>query len=104
MLPDDGDLNSIHSVMLDSTDEDTASPSTVDEDEDPYSTHLSGSFVPSTTQQMTKQETVRQTVQERQSHQQAAIPPTVSWPPSGSTPINELDTEGYISCAFPTLF
>ena len=26
----------------------------------------------------------------------------MSWPPSGATPINELNTEGYISCAFPT--
>ena len=31
-------------------------------------------------------------------------PPTVSWPPSGLIPINEFNTEGYISCAFPTLF
>ena len=39
------------------------------EDEDPYDTHFSGSFVPSTTQRMTEQETVRQSVQQRQSHQ-----------------------------------
>ena len=30
--------------------------------------------------------------------------PTVPWPPSSGTPINEFNTEGYISCAFPTLF
>ena len=53
---------------------------------------------------MTEQETVRQSVQERQPHQQQVAPPTVSWPPSGVTPINEFNTEGYISCAFPTLF
>ena len=52
---------------------------------------------------MTEQETVRQSVQERQSHQHSATP-TVSWPPSGGTPVNEFNTEGYISCAFPTLF
>ena len=105
MLPEDGDLSGLRSVTVDSTDEDTTSPSTLDEGEDPYSTHLSGSFVPSTTQRMTEQETVRQTVQERQRHRQpAAAPPTVSWPPSGSTPINEFNTEGYMSCAFPTLF
>ena len=47
MLPEDGDLTGLHSVTLNSTDEDTGSPS---EDEDPYSSHLSGSFVPTTTQ------------------------------------------------------
>ena len=40
MLPEDRHLSGIHSVMLNSTDEDTASPSTLDEDEDPYSTRL----------------------------------------------------------------
>ena len=48
MLPEDGDLSGLPSVTFDSTDEDTVSPA-LDEDEDPYSTHLSGSFVPSTT-------------------------------------------------------
>lgn len=84
MLPEDGDLSGLHSVTLDSTDEDTGSP-TWDEDENLYSTHLSGSFVPSTTQRMTEQETMRQTVQERQSHHQPTAPPTVSWLLSGST-------------------
>ena len=105
MLPENGNLSGIHSVTLNSTDEDTGSASTLDEDEDPYNTHLSGSFVPSTTQRMTEQETVRHTVQERQSlRQPAAAPPTVPWSPSSSTPINEFNTEGYMSCAFPTLF
>ena len=70
---------------------------------DPYDAHLPGSFVPSTAQRLTEQETVRQSVQERQADQPVA-PPTVSWPPSGGTPINEFNTEGYISCAFPTWF
>ena len=26
------------------------------------------------------------------------------WPVTGTNPINEFNTEGYISCAFPTLF
>ena len=70
---------------------------------DPYDAHLPGSFFPSTAQRLTEQETVRQSVQERQADQPVA-PPTVSWPPSGGTPINEFNTEGYISCAFPILF
>ena len=93
MLLEDGDPSGIHSVTLGFTDEDTASPSTLDECEDSYNTHPSGSFVPSTTQRMMEQKTVRQTVQERQSHRQpAAAPTTVSWLPSGSTPINEFNT------------
>jgi hypothetical protein len=47
ILPEDGDLSGLRSVVLDSTDEDTGSPYAHDE-EDPYSSHLSGSFVPST--------------------------------------------------------
>ena len=100
MLPEDGDVSGLHSVPLDSTEEDSESPSTQDEDEDPYIAHLSGSFIPSTTQRMTEQEAVRHAVQERQSHQQQVAPPTVSWPSSGSIPINEFNTEGYMSC-FP---
>ena len=49
---------------------------------------------------MTEQEAIRQSVQEPQSN----LPSTVAWPPAGETPINEFRTEGYISCAFPTLF
>ena len=96
LLLEDGNLNGLHS---DSTIDDPE-PLSV-QNEDPYDAYLSASFVPSTTQRMTEQETVRQSVQERQPHQ----PPTVSWPPRhGATPINEFNTEDYISCAFPTLF
>ena len=102
LLPEDGNLTGLRSVTLDSVADDSEAPSV--EDVDPYDAHLSGSFVPNTTQRLTEEETVRQSVQERQSHQQPVSPPTVSWPPSGLTPINEFSTEGYISCAFPTLF
>ena len=50
---------------------------------------------------MTEQETVRQCLQQQL---KAASPTTVPWPTIGSTPINKFTTEGYISCAFPTLF
>ena len=39
MLPEDGDLSRLHSVMLSLTDEDTASPSTLAEDEHPSTTN-----------------------------------------------------------------
>ena len=55
ILPQDGDLSGLHSVFLDSMEDDTDKQHG---DEDPYDTHLSGAFVPSTTQRMTEQETV----------------------------------------------
>ena len=78
LLPDDRNLNGLHSITLDSTVDDPEPLSALNED--PYDAHLSASFVPSTTQWMTEQETIRQSVQERQPHQQQVAPPTVSWP------------------------
>ena len=78
LLPDDRNLNGLHSITLDSTIDDPEPLSA--QNEDPYDAHLSASFVPSTTQWMTVQETIRQSVQERQPHQQQMAPPTVSWP------------------------
>ena len=43
-------------------------------------------------------------MQQRLSHQQQVPTPILSWPPSGEPPINKLNTEGYISCAFSTSF
>ena len=59
MLPEDGNLSGLHSVSLGSMEDDAGSPEAQHEDEDPYDTHLSGSFVPSATQWMAEQETVR---------------------------------------------
>ena len=51
---------------------------------------------------MTEQEAVQQSVEQRQapssSHQ------TLMWPSIGRMPLNEFTTEGYFTCAFPTLF
>ena len=78
LLPEDGNLNRLHSITLDSTIDDPELLCV--QNEDPYDAHLSASFVPSTNQRMTEQETVRQSVQERQPHQQQVASPTVSWP------------------------
>lgn len=59
-----------------------------------------GTFVPLVARKLSEEETIRQTVQDRSSNTQPFVP----WPKSGDTPINEFTTEGYISCAFPTLF
>ena len=101
LLPEDGNLTGLRSIALNSPADDQEA--TAAKDMDPYNAHLSGTFVPSIVRRLTEQETVRHLVQEHQSCQPEAHP-TVSWPPSGSTPINEFSTEGYISCAFPTLF
>ena len=66
LLPEDGNLNRLHSITLNSTIDDPEPLSA--QNEDPYDAHLSTSFVPSTTQWMTELETVRQSVQERQPH------------------------------------
>ncbi len=105
MLPEDGDLTDLTSVTVQSTADDQELPSA--EDLNPYDAHLSRTFVPNTVQRLTEQETIRQSVQDQHSvHPVTAPPPppTLSWPPSGVTPINEFNTEGYISCAYPTLF
>ena len=74
------------------------------QDVDPYNAHLARTFIPIVAHRLTVQETVRQSVQERQSDRSFTTPPMVAWPAAGATPINEFNTEGYISCAFPTLF
>ena len=85
-------------MTVDSPSDDSEVSST--QDVDPYDANLSRTFVPLTPPRITEQEAIRQSVQEQQSN----LPSTVAWPPAGETPINEFRTEGYISCAFPTLF
>ena len=58
MLPKNSNLSGLHTVSLDSTEEKTGLPEILDEEDDPYNSHLCGSFVPSTNQRMTEQETV----------------------------------------------
>ena len=99
LLPDDGNLSGLHTMAVQSEDGEEEAP--VRDDVDPYNAHLARTFVPMPPRGLTEQETVRQSVQ---SGQPPCAPPTVSWPASGGTPINEFNTEGYISCAFPTLF
>ena len=61
LLPDDGNLSGLRSVTLSCTaDDNKALPS---QGVDPYTVHLSASFVPSTARQCTEQETVRRSLQ-----------------------------------------
>ena len=94
-LPVDGDLTGLKSVEDPVLDEDEEQQPGDDKD-----THDRGSFVPVAARKLTEEESVRKSVAERQSPASEQILP---WPSRGETPINELTTEGYISCAFPTL-
>ena len=94
-LPEDGSLSSLREVEMDADDE--LELQTTD---DPNIQDFA-SFVPVVVRKMTEEESIRKSVQDRQS----AAPKltTVSWPQVGDSPISEFTTEGYISCAFPTL-
>ena len=64
------------------------------DDKDP---HDVSTFVPGVARKLTEQENIRKSISERQSE------PTIPWSEKGDAPINEFNTEGYMSCAFPTL-
>ena len=78
-LPEDGDLTDKCGVEI----------------EDATEKH-----VPVVARKMTEKDTIRKSVHHRQPTEDQVVP----WPENGSVPIDEFKTEGYISCAFPTLF
>ena len=68
------------------------------EDTDPADV---ATFIPVVARKMSEKDTIRKSVhQYRQPTEDQVVP----WPENGSVPIDEFNTEGYISCAFPTLF
>lgn len=89
--------------MLDTNtevEEEMQQPAT-NEDVDP---HDNSTFVPVVARKLSEEDTIRKTVQERQILSSSHLEQIVPWPKSGNTSINEFITEGYILCAFPTLF
>lgn len=97
LLPEDDNLSSLNSVTLDSG-VSHSGDQTSSQQEDPCNSQLVRSFVPLASNRSTEQEAIEQSIQ------QSDAPSTVPWPASGENPINEFNTEGYMSCAFPTLF
>ena len=94
LLPVDGHLSVIVTMSVES-----------DELEPPAQQHISPQNIPLTSTFVSMPTTGRMEQQTiRQSVQQPCAPPVLSWPSSSGTPINELTTEGYMFCAFPTLF
>ncbi len=93
-LPADGDLSTLMSTvnMGSSDDEYTNVPPSDDSDS---ISHLVTYFIPLPLRGVTEQEAIQQSVDGR-GH--------VSWSSTSGNPINEFTTEGYMSCAFPTLF
>ena len=108
-LPEDGSFFDILSVSVASNapeEEEKSEVQPADQmrnDSEQQSDELVRSFVPNATQQRTEQETVRQFVQGQPSSNQTSSS-TLMWPSIGGRPINEFKTEGYFSCAFPTLY
>ena len=104
-LPQDGNVSHLVSSTNDcstpATTTETVPPtgdgSELDDD------HLSHSFVPVSAPSMTEQEAVQQSVDQCQSSSSSSHTPLM-WPSIGGAPLNEFTTEGYFTCAFPTLF
>ena len=95
LLPNDGDLCGLTTMTVNTEEEKQPTR----DDINPYRAHLSSTFVPMPVWGRTEQQTIRQSIQ-----QPPCTPLTVSWPSTSATPVNEFNTEGYISCAFPSLF
>ena len=96
-LPDDGDLTDKCGVGIEDTAEKQEEEELPSEDTDPADV---ATFIPVVARKMTEKETIRKSVHHRQPTEDQIVP----WPENGSVPIDEFKTEGYISCAFPTLF
>ena len=96
LLPDDGELPGKYGLTVshDKVEEEEEEEEELSDDKDP---HDASTFVPGVARKLTEQENIRKSISERQSE------PTIPWPEKGDAPINEFNTEGYISCAFPTL-
>ena len=95
-LPEDGNLSGLTGIKTSRN---------VEEDipllENDENSHDAESFVPIAAQKLTELEAVKKSVADGQKSSPRNIVP---WLPRADAPINEFVTEGYISCAFPTLF
>ena len=99
-LPQNGNISQLVSIIEDTTTDSASTSNTAAAAEDDLcDEHLPQSFMPVAATSMTEQETVQQSVQQRQYSQ-----PALMWPTIGGIPLNEFTTEGYFTCAFPTLF
>lgn len=91
-LPIDGNLTPTLSTVNISSGEDVDTNPSQDVDNSDY---LANSFIPLPLQGVTEQEAIQRSVD-------GSGP--VRWPSTSGNAINEFTTEGYMSCAFPSLF
>lgn len=102
-LPLDGNLKDLKTIVAEK-------PAEIDQhveaaEDSELSNEMHQSFVPITVESVTEQENIRRSFEQPQSNQSASLSSTpISWPLVLGTPVNEFTTEGYFSCAFPTLF
>ena len=104
LLPENGNLPGLPSIVQDPSQAELMEGEQGDSlhTDDP---HFTQTFVPINHQKVTEEEAVKQTVDERQQLPTSSNPRHVlMWPPCEDTPVNEFSTEGYFTCAFPTLF
>lgn len=94
-LSGDGDLTDLPTIQpTESQGEVTPGDTTTTEE------HYSTSFVPNAAPPATERETIQHAIQSLEQPRSSRL----MWPSIGGTPINEFQTEGYFSMAFPTLF
>ena len=93
-LPEDGNLSGLCTFTLNNSEEQDPLQEDINQD----NVHTSRSFVPAVHRRSTESETIRQLVHD---NHDGEPPQPTPWP---STAINEFTTEGYMTCAFPTLF
>lgn len=102
-LPQNSNISNLVSVTEDTMASTSESPATNDTEENSYDDNIPQSFVPVTAPSMTEQEAEQEAEQESVQQRQSSHP-VLMWPSIGGMPLNEFTTEGYFSCAFPTLF
>ena len=91
LLPVDTELTNLPTMTLTSTELENPAQ----DGEDPYCAHLGSTFIPLPVRGMTEQQAIQHSIDHTQH---------VNWSSTTGSPVNEFTTEGYISCAFPTLF
>ena len=96
-LPQDDNITGIHTVTISS--EEPTNPEAT-QAEEPYTADLSRTFIPHVFEHRTEQQHIQQSLEQSISGNAS----TAIWPTRSNTPINEFNTQGYFTCAFPTLF
>ena len=95
-LPEDGNLPDLSDIKSSSVIEKESFLQDTDED-----AHNAELFVPIAAQKLTEIEAIKECILERQ---KSVDQMTVPWLHRAYTPVNEFNTEGNMSCAFPRLF